>query len=643
MRAFRLIGLGPLLLAVLLLVAPVPPSRADESPQRQVAPSQTRDPRFGIVQAIHAPDLAVEAGASWERIIFPWSVIEAQPGQWKPGFFTDRQIRDQVNRGFTEVGVLIYTPTWASADPKQARPSNVPRNLNRPWNDPENYWGRFTWQMAKHYQGQVDHWVIWNEPDLYDPSGRWFFNGSFEEYYQLVKVAYQAIKSANPRATVILGGFAYTLDQSYGRPPYLASFLEVAARDPTARANNFYFDVVDVHTYANPLNSYAVPMIMRQILQSRGLSQPIWIMESNAVPGDDPRVPVGPTSLRASQEEQASYVIQSFALGIAAGVERQSIYKMIDETAEDGQVFGLARNDGSVRPAYRAYQVAATYLRDARWASYTWSGAPQPPGPADVDRLLRSNEGRGQFIWPGQVNRVVVERDDRRTTVVWNASPQPITARVAAAAPSAVAVTQTGNVGEVVARDGQYTLDLPPTAHNPDPNDPGAYLIGGRPWILEELVTPLPRRARTRVALVWPHGSAPVDQAEQVNVTAYVLGDDGATPVPCRWEPLVLLWASIDEGFRQVVGLGHRELTTVEVPRSPASAPADGATPPETVKVQLPIWQFENVQVGPARGGSSITFSVTVDGVETVQDPWIYGGPKPSPFKLLPPPAASCR
>jgi hypothetical protein len=624
MRSRLFAGLGPAVIALALLFGPEV-GLADVYPVQPLPPVTSRDPRFGIVQAIHAPELAVEAGATWERIIFPWADMEPQPDRWEPGYFTDRQIRDQVARGFTEVGVVIYTPVWAAPDPRRAPRNVVPRNLYYEWNDPENYWGRFTGKLAARYKGIVDHWIIWNEPDLYDYGSRWFFDGDFGDYYQLLKVAYQSIKANNPRATVILAGMAYWYDKWFGRPPYLGSLLEVAARDPSARRNNWYFDVVAVHTYGNPLNSYTKPMLMKNILDERDIDKPIWILENNAVPGDDPKAPTAPGAYRASQDEQASYIIQSYALGIAAGVERQSIYKMMDEKPEDGQLFGLVRNDRTIRPAYVAYQTAATYLSDARWASYTWNGSSIPPSDEEIDALLTSGDNRPQWIWPGDVNRVVVERGDLRTTVVWNASPRRVRAQVQAASYAALAVTQYGETGQVVAENGVYTLDLAPTVHNTDPIDPTIYLIGGRPWILEEVVAPLPERVLGRVEMLWPHNWAPIEEADLANVTVQLLTPDGSAPVPCRWEPRVLLWASLNGRPSQIVGTGHKEMVR-------------GQT------ANYPVWRFYNVQIGPARfNDSSMTFYVTVDGMRVNPEYWVYGGENATPLEPKDPPPVSCR
>jgi hypothetical protein len=42
-----------------------------------LAPVNTADPHFGIVQAFEAPGVALNAGAKWERVPFFWNM--AQP------------------------------------------------------------------------------------------------------------------------------------------------------------------------------------------------------------------------------------------------------------------------------------------------------------------------------------------------------------------------------------------------------------------------------------------------------------------------------------------------------------------------------------------------------------------------------------
>ena len=633
-RMHRTLSIAGLLAFVVLLAsAPPPPALADRSTAAAVTPLPpvaTEDERFGLVQGIQAPDLAYRAGARWDRIIFPWSLIQ-QKGRdsWDEHYFSDAAIRAQAQRGVTMVGVMIYTPQWASVNPTYGRPVDLPQGLDLPYNDPRNTWGQFVRKLAARQKGVVDNWIIWNEPDLFEPGLRYTWDGSYEEYFQLLKVAYLNIKEVNPRANVILGGFSYWWDKKYDRPPYLASLLEVMARDPDHKRHNHYFDVVSVHVYNGPLNSYAVPMTMRRVMEARGIKKPIWIDESNAVPYGDPANPLPYAPLAASLDQQATYVVQSMALALAAGVDRYAIYKTIDEKPENGSdLYGLVRNDNSLKPAYLAYQVAATYFQGARSAIYSWPGSAEIPTPDQVDSILSSVDTRPQFIWPAQVSQVVLERGPHRTTVVWNNSPVAVRYQVPATARQATLVTKSGASDSIRARDGFYSIDLPGSTHNPDKTDYSIYMIGGEPLILDEEVAALPSDAvRSRIERVWPHGSAEVKDASHVNITAQLLMPDaGSRPVPCRYKPqTVQLWRKPNGGVAELVANGVRRM-----------ADAQG--------VQYPVWDFNDVNVEYARSeGHFYEFYAVVDGIQTQSEIWTYGGPNPTDGTQPPiPPQRSC-
>ena len=63
----------------------------------------------------------------------------------------------------------------------------------------------------------------------------------------------------------------------------------------------------------------------------------------------------------------------------------------------------------------------------------------------------------------------------------------------------------------------------------------------------------LPDQVLTRIEMLWPIDWAPLAEADRANVTAQVLLPDDSGPVPCRWEPRVLLWGSLNGGPSEVV------------------------------------------------------------------------------------------
>src|ERR1051326_5621799 len=196
--ACLLLTSGALNVAAQATGAPVAaPAAAVDTPERF----------FGAVQSIYNPDRAAQAGVQWERLIFPWSLIQKTgPNAWNDGYFSDQQIAQEAARGTQIVGLATYTPQWASSTPQNPKPTNVPLNLYLPFDDPKNYWGQFMYKLAQRYSSQITTWIVWNEPDMYSDQIAYTWDGSVTDLYQLVKVAYQAVKKANPNAKVVLPG-----------------------------------------------------------------------------------------------------------------------------------------------------------------------------------------------------------------------------------------------------------------------------------------------------------------------------------------------------------------------------------------------------------------------------------------------------
>jgi hypothetical protein len=482
-------------LLVLLLATVIISASLPEAGVAQVGSVPRDDPRFGAVQAIASPDKAVQAGVRWERIIFPWAQMQPNSAnEMLPGYFTDAQIDGEVKRGITLVGVVLYTPGWAATDPSLGGAA-VPKGLDRPVSDPNNTWARFIGRLAAKYKGKVDSWIVWNEPDLIDKDTKFQHNwaGSEADFWQLQKSAYLAIKQANPQAQVLLSGFSFWHAKEAGLEPYLKRLLDIGAKDSSAPKNNWYFDGVPLHPYANPLNSFALPEIIRGILDERGLKKEIWNVESNAVPWDDPVGLLSREPWRVTMDEQTSYIIQMLALSLAADVDRVSVYKMRDESPENGQNFGLVREDGTTRPAYTALQTAVTYFSGAKGATYTWNGSGNPPSSREVKAILDSRNDHYQFIWPGQINQVALERDGERITVVWNVTRRPLTALVAAGSGQATLVDTLGRTSEITAQDGLYQVYLDAARTDTDPRDASLTLVGGHPWLIVESLGNNPR------------------------------------------------------------------------------------------------------------------------------------------------------
>jgi hypothetical protein len=437
-----------LLLSLLVLGSSQAPWVASAAPN-------SFDSRFGAVEAFRANDHADQAGVRWTRLVFWWSGLQPNgPQSWNSFYFPDDLLQAELGRGRQVVGLLINTPPWAGS----GSPNDVPKGLERPIGDSQNHWAEFAREMAERYKGRIDHWVIWNEPDIWDhssPLHTW--NGSVEEFYRLQKVGYQAIKQANPRAQVGLPGLTYWWDQAYGREQYFERYLRVAERDPDSRSHNWFFDAAVLHLYNEPEQLFSVPELYRRLMAARAIRKPIWVNETNVPTWDDPASPMPHDTVRVTQDQQAAYLIQAFAYGLAAGVERISLYPFSEANAgPTDEPMGLVRRDGTTRPAYDALRVVTRHLQRVRG---------------------------GQVDREGDAIKVTLERDGGSVIVAWSVAPRPVVLAIPATRGGALLVDKLGVETAANATAGVYRIKLAPAPATQ--NDPaGPRRIGGDPLLL---------------------------------------------------------------------------------------------------------------------------------------------------------------
>ncbi|MCL4544394.1 MAG: hypothetical protein M1118_07320 [Chloroflexi bacterium] len=324
------------------------------SPQKPLTP----DSRFGIVDAYQYPQQRAESGAGWERVEFWWNQIQPDsPTEfYPPQTISDAQLQTELSAGMLVVGLLGNPPQWATRD------GSTPAHLYLPINDPQNYWAAFVRRMVETYQGRIDHWIIWNEPDIPPGQNGSTWAGTVAEYYQLVKVASEVAKVINPNEEIIVAGTTYWADVLNNRPLFIDRFASVAQNDPNGPSNGYFFDAVDMHIYSSAPDVYRIAMAYRQALQSHGMDKPLWLSETNVPPYNDPATPRTPNFTNTTLQEQADYIIEAFAYALAAGVQRMSIYRIADEPDDGSGPWGLLHADGTPRPAFTAFQTAVRYF-----------------------------------------------------------------------------------------------------------------------------------------------------------------------------------------------------------------------------------------------------------------------------------------
>ncbi len=148
-------------------------------------------------------------------------------------------------------------------------------------------------------------------------------------------------------------------------------------------------------------------------------------------------------------------------MGLAAGAQRIAVYKMKDGDGDEINGQALLREDLSRRPAYGAFQVGAQHF---------------------------SRHDSARLYAPGDLRQVVFDSRSRRVNVLWSAAPQALSVRVPVSGDGqALFVDRGGDSYPVRASGDAFEVELRPATANTNLEDPGTYLIGGRPALLVEM------------------------------------------------------------------------------------------------------------------------------------------------------------
>lgn len=397
---------------------------------------------FGVVEGFWLPDEVCELNPGWERIIFDWSQHQPEgPDDWYTLNVDDRWLAAARECNREVVAIFKHTPAWAT----DGTPGpGVPRGLYLPVDDPDNVWARFVRKSAEYYAPRgVSRFIIWNEPDITRETYGFEFEGSLDDYYQMLKVAYLALKQGNPDAEILLAGTTYWHDLNAGRRLYIDRLLERITSDPEAAANNYYFDVVSLHIYFRSETVYDIVRQTRDLLNQYGLTDKrIWITEMNAGPTDDPLWPVVRPQYQIDLEQQAAYIVQAAVLGLAAGAERMAVYKFYDwNLPPGGEAFGLLRADTSRRPAFDAWAMVIRELNNVETAVH-----------AQTEHL--------QVVH-------LVRTDGQQLIVAWSRTAQPAQLRIEDTGEIATLFDLYGQNLSIESSGGAYTLMLEGARCNP--------------------------------------------------------------------------------------------------------------------------------------------------------------------------------
>jgi polysaccharide biosynthesis protein PslG len=350
-----------LLLALLATAAPAPASAV------QTAGVQIHPLWEGVSDAQVAAQLdrVATTGARLVRVDVGWASLEQDgKGQWSPWYLErlDRLVAAARARRLQLLLTVFGTPCWASTAPEELRQGcrgdwwdrGVPAYAPR---DPRDYADALSFLVHRYGPG-ID-WEIWNEPNLSD-----FFIAPDRPaaYAALLRKAHDAVKAADPTATVV-GGSLSRAD---------AGFTEVVYQHDAQGT----FDAWSVHPYAggrSPLDpgggtarpsfAHGVPAV-REAMLRHGDDKPLWLTE---VGWNTSAVRDGPDWANGVDEQtQAQYLDLAFRAARAWSYVGVVVWYALEDRRADLAAplanYGLLRADGSPKPAFDVFSFHATAL-----------------------------------------------------------------------------------------------------------------------------------------------------------------------------------------------------------------------------------------------------------------------------------------
>jgi hypothetical protein len=319
--------------------------------------------RFGIsaggnLQNLSSGDLgrymdgAAAAHVGWIRFDINWNVIQYNgPSSYNWGPF-DQVVNAATARGIKALGIITYTPPWARAAGTTSY--YPPTNLSD--------YANFCTAAVQHYRGLGVHaYEIWNEPNI----TFWAPSPDPARYTAMLKLAYAAIKQADPSALVVSGGLAPygsygSSDAQHINP---INFLQAMYADG-ARGS---FDAVGWHPYAFPYGiSFHTWSAWSQMNDTSPSARSVMIANGDSAKQIWPTEfgePTGTSSRSVSDAAQAQYVTDAYAaLKTFSWAGPGFLYSYHDNGTDLSNIednFGVVNFDWTLKPAYTAYQAAA--------------------------------------------------------------------------------------------------------------------------------------------------------------------------------------------------------------------------------------------------------------------------------------------
>lgn len=273
------------------------------------------------------------AGIRYIRDRTRWGVINPSPGVYT------YDAHDKYYDAFAQYGIKINTVYHSAPAYVKTNTVTLPDDLTEAYN--------FAKTTAQHFDGTVNSWEVWNEPDIgFTDSGE-----TADKYAALLKAMSIGYHDSGADVNVALSGMAY-------EP---GNYLINVMRSDTAK----YFDCYNYHVHrtantaeevsAYPSNGQA----HKQFCEEYGLyDKPVWVTEAGM------SFPVEEDNTELSEREQclsARYLAVSAIKGLVGG-EDKHFWFVFPYYIEKGTSFGTFSAEGEPYSAYNAASAVSNAL-----------------------------------------------------------------------------------------------------------------------------------------------------------------------------------------------------------------------------------------------------------------------------------------
>jgi len=300
----------------------------------------------------------VGMGFGWLKQQVEWRDIEPAKGNYNWGGL-DEVVNVCASKNIRVLFSVLRSPPWANS-----HPDGPPRNFND--------YGDFVSALAARYKGKGMAYEIWNEQNLMREWQGHSLNAA--QYVELLKIAYQRIKAADPGAIVVAGALTPTGvndpniaidDRTYLQQMYNAGikgWFDAMGAHPSGFNNP---PTVDWRSYSDPSGSFkghpsfffkATLDDYHNIMVNNGDNKPIWVTEFGWAVGAP--IPGYEYAGQNSEEKRAQWFVQAYQYGKNSGFVGVMFLWNLDfrivAPGTEQALFGIMNPGWAATPSYAA-------------------------------------------------------------------------------------------------------------------------------------------------------------------------------------------------------------------------------------------------------------------------------------------------